>query len=213
MAKREAYGDHRDKTGPFHWGAIELNLPGTRDYDPTLPWVMKVRYDGHLACEVYVYVDDGKVTGWCRAACWAAASRFSKVMARLGIQEASRKRTEPSTTPGPWAGSVSHTQSGVELLVSLAKWEKARLLVEELSEMTREAKVDRKRLERIRGYLIYTPGEKTGMRKGTGVSGLGSPERKGTGPGGGWRRDGSSQTKIHKAQVTEFQTWSARPPG
>ena len=155
MAKREAYGDHRDQKGPFHWGKIVLNLPGTRDYDPTLPWVMKVRYDGHLACEVYVYVDDGKVTGWNRAACWAAASRFSKIMARLGIQDASRKRTEPSTTPGPWAGSVAHTQSGVELLVSLAKWEKARLLVEELSVLAKETMVDRKRLEQTRGYLIY----------------------------------------------------------
>jgi len=155
MAKREAYGDHLDRTGPFHWGTIVLNLPGTRDYDPTFPWIMKARYDGHLACEVYVYVDDGKVTGWCRAACWAAASRFSKVMARLGIQDAARKRTEPSTTPGPWAGSVAHTQNGVELLVSVAKWEKTRVLVEELHALTQVDQVDRKRLEQVRGYLIY----------------------------------------------------------
>ena len=117
IAKFLAYGDHKDKTNSFHWERIILNLPGSVAYDPTLPWVFKVRFDGHLGCEIYVYVDDGKVTGWCKAACWSAASRFSKIMSKLGIQDAARKRTEPLMTPGPWAGSVVHTDGGVVLLV------------------------------------------------------------------------------------------------
>ena len=93
MAKFVAYGNRKDKTNPFRWETVVLNLPGDPAYDPSLPWVMKVRADGHLACEVYIYVDDGKFTGWSRIECWRAAQRFSKVLSKLGIQDAYRKRT------------------------------------------------------------------------------------------------------------------------
>ena len=155
IAKVLAYGDHTDRQNPFHLEEIVLNLPGSSSYDPTLPWVFKVRYDGHLRCEIYVYVDDRKVTGWCKAACWSAASRFLKIMPRLGIQDAVRKRTEPSMTPGTWAGSVIHTDKGVVLLVSNKKWEKSRALMGELNEMIDWPTLDRKNLERIQGFLIF----------------------------------------------------------
>ena len=45
------------------------NLPGTRGYIPVLPWVMKVCVSGHLAYDVYMYVDDGRVTGYSRELC------------------------------------------------------------------------------------------------------------------------------------------------
>ena len=51
-AKFIAYGDRRIRTNPFHWDRVVLNLPGSADYNPSLPWVMKVRFDDHLACEV-----------------------------------------------------------------------------------------------------------------------------------------------------------------
>ena len=89
-------------------------------------------------------------------ACWKAAGEFSKVMSKLGLQDAARKRTEPSVTPGPWAGSVAHTEdSKVTLLVSDKKWEKTQQLVKELSENAKSIEIDRKSLERIRGFLIY----------------------------------------------------------
>jgi hypothetical protein len=156
IAKHIAYGNHQDRDNPFHWEEIILNLPGSWSYDPTLPWVFKVRYDGHLSCEVYVYVDDGKVTGWCKVACWKAAAELAKIMAKLGIQDAARKRTEPSVTPGPWAGSVVHTDgSEVTLLVSEKKWEKTQMVVRELHEKASSPTMNRKALERIRGYLTY----------------------------------------------------------
>ena len=113
IAKFIACGDCKDKGNPFHWEEIILNLPGSWNYDPTLPWVFKVRYDGHLGCKIYIYVDDGKVTGWCKVACWEAVSCFSKVLSKLGIQDACRKRTEPSVMPGPWASSVVHTEESI----------------------------------------------------------------------------------------------------
>ena len=43
---------------PFHWEKVIYNLTGTKGYHPGLPWVMKVKSNGCLACKVYVYVDN-----------------------------------------------------------------------------------------------------------------------------------------------------------
>ena len=51
-----------DKAHPFHWSHVQLNLPGSLDYDPSLPWVAKRREDGSLASEFYIYVDDVRIT-------------------------------------------------------------------------------------------------------------------------------------------------------
>jgi hypothetical protein len=161
--KMDAYGDSRDRTNPFHWEKVVLNLPGSEDYRPDLPWVMKVRFDGHLACEVFVYVDDGRITGFCREICWAAARRMASVCTKRGVQDSSRKRTGPSTTPGPWAGTMCFTNDDrVAGLVSQTKWDKTRALVLELKEMVEVAlakeggkSMPRQRLLEIRGYLNY----------------------------------------------------------
>ena len=55
-------GDRMDKANPFHWSHVQLNLPGSLDYDPSLPWVAKRREDGSLASEFYIYVDDVRIT-------------------------------------------------------------------------------------------------------------------------------------------------------
>ena len=86
-----AYGDRRLLTNPFAWEEVQLNLPGSHGYNPSLPWVMKVRSDGHLASEVYVYVDDGRATGWSAQECWRAVRRFCGVCSHRGVQDASRK--------------------------------------------------------------------------------------------------------------------------
>ena len=155
IAKTIAYGDRRDRNNPFHWEEVILNLPGSWHYDPTMPWVYKLRWDKNLACEIYIYVDDGKTTGWSRLACWQASRRFASVCSHLGIQDAARKRTEPSRTPGPWAGSVIHTEDGVRALVTQKKWDKIKSLIAELEQMSKLEKVPRKRLEQIRGFFNY----------------------------------------------------------
>ena len=154
-AKHAAYGDRQEITNPFGWVRVWLNLPGSKTYDPTLPWVMKIRVDGHLACEVYLYVDDGRITGWCSLECWRAARRFCAECTRLGIQDASRKRTAPTQQPGPWAGTVVHTHEGVVATVSSVKWERTRSLILELRDLHQERAIPHKRLEQIRVFLIY----------------------------------------------------------
>ena len=103
---------------------------------------MKVRFDSYLACKVYVYVDNGRVTGHTMELCWAAGRRFASVCSKGGVQDAARKRTFPSWEPGPWADTVCHT-SGGEIIgtVSQEKWEKTKALVTELADMVAEAVV------------------------------------------------------------------------
>ena len=123
-AKHIAYENHKGEANPFKWASVRLNLPGSESYDPKLPWVMKVRSDGHLACEIYIYVDDGRITGWSREETWKAARWFCAICNSLGIQDAARKRTFPSRTQGPWAGTVVHTIDGVVMTVTEVKWMK-----------------------------------------------------------------------------------------
>ncbi len=52
IAKTIAYGDRKDRSNPFHWEEVILNLPGSWHYDPTMPWVYKLRWDKNLACEI-----------------------------------------------------------------------------------------------------------------------------------------------------------------
>ncbi len=62
--KFEIYRDQKDTVNPFHWDRVELNLPGSRGYRLDLPWVMKIRKNSHLVVEIFVYVDDGRPTGY-----------------------------------------------------------------------------------------------------------------------------------------------------
>ena len=154
--RRDRHGHHAEDN-PFRWDRVKLNLPGSATYNAMLPWVMKIRKDGHLACEVYVYVDDGRVTGHSKVECWKACRQFCAALQKLGIQDAARKRTEPSLVPGPWAGTVVHTETGVIATITLVKWLKTQSLIKELDEMLREdpKNIPHKRLEQIRGFLIY----------------------------------------------------------
>lgn len=129
IAKVIAYGDRTDPNNPFQWELAVLNLPGSADYDPTLPWVYKLRVDLRIANEIYVYVNDGRSTGATKLECWRGTRRFASVCSHLSIQDAARKRTEPSTTPGPWAGSLLHTNNGITTTVTQKKWDKVRAIV------------------------------------------------------------------------------------
>jgi|SaaInl74LU_5_DNA_1037368.scaffolds.fasta_scaffold03412_7 hypothetical protein len=158
--KFEAYGDRTDASNPFQYARVELNLPGSKGYRPDLPWVMKMRLDGHLASEVYVYVDDGRTTGHNVEAAWAACRRFASVCSKLGIQDASRKRNFPSTTQGDWSGSTCHTDGGmVTATVSQPRWDKTRSYIRELHTLVVEAAeqggIPIQNLLRIRGFLQY----------------------------------------------------------
>ena len=166
--KLVAYGDRRVRTNPFHYARVVFNLPGTPGYRPDLPWVMKVRFDGHLACEVFVYVDDSRATGHCRWIAWKAIRRFPSVCTLHGIQIAERKSTFSSVEPASWAGTNTETSGGqVAATVSQKKWEKTKACVRQLAELVSAAdeaappgsseavRIPLKPLLSIMGFLIY----------------------------------------------------------
>jgi hypothetical protein len=157
-AKEAMYGDRHDAENPFQWDKIKFNLPTTEGYDPSLPWVAKIRVDGTLASEVFIYVDDARIVGETSERCWDATRRFASYCNSVGIQDAPRKRHGPSQTPEPWAGTVTHTDNGeVVGLVSQAKWDKAKAHIKEMRKMYESdpKRMPRGRLESIRGFLIY----------------------------------------------------------
>jgi hypothetical protein len=54
------------------------NLPGDEDYDPTLPWIAKMRHDRMVAADVHIYVDDCCITAPTQDLAWLAASHMAK---------------------------------------------------------------------------------------------------------------------------------------
>jgi hypothetical protein len=113
---------------------VRLNLPGSNDYDPSKPWVSKIRLeDEQIAADLFILVDDMRPTGPSWKECWLAARRAGSKLNYLGIQDAPRERCDSSKSPGAWAGGVIHTTpEGVFVLISREKWDKAKAQLEEV---------------------------------------------------------------------------------
>jgi len=153
-----AKGDYANPSNPFAFTHVRLNLPGSPQYSPSLPWVSKFNARTNaIANDVKTYVDDKRVTGASKAACLRATRRAASMLSYLGMQDACRKRVSPSQRAGAWAGSVCHTDDGkVSVLVTVDKWLKARSLITELLAIASTTNTfDFKMLESARGFLIY----------------------------------------------------------
>lgn len=159
IAEEFILGDHTDENNVFSWDSVRLNLPGAENYDPALPRVSKIRSkDGRIAADLFIFVDEVRLTGSSQQEAWLAARRAASLLNHLGIQDAPRKRRDSSTKPGAWAGSVLRTDmDAVNTLVSEDKWSKTQCLLKEVKEMLSRdpTRLNRKRLEQIRGYLIH----------------------------------------------------------
>jgi hypothetical protein len=159
VAKEVIRGERRDPKNVYRWDHVRLNLPGSEEYDPSKPWVSKLRLeDGRIAADLFIFVDDLRPTGPSRQEAWKAARQAASKLNHLGIQDAPRKRRDSSQCPGAWAGSVVKTsKDGVFVLTSQEKWDKAKAQLKEVMEMLEKDpdKLSRKRLEQIRGFLQY----------------------------------------------------------
>jgi hypothetical protein len=128
VADKIIKGNRSDPKNEFRWEKVRLKLPGSCDYDPSSPWVSKVRADGKIASDLFTFVDDLRPTGPGRIDCWKAARRAASVLNWLGIQDAPRKRRDSSQSPGAWYGSVIRIiPDGAYVLASEDKWDKAKL--------------------------------------------------------------------------------------
>jgi hypothetical protein len=134
VAKEVVRGDWKDPKNAYRWDEVRMNLLGMHSYDPGLPWVSKIRLtDGTIAADLFVYVDDARITGATKDDCCTATCQAGSIFNSLGIQEAARKRRWPSRKPGAWAGSiVESTDQGVFVQVSDEKWDKCRRYIGEI---------------------------------------------------------------------------------
>ena len=46
-----------------YWVDVRINLPGDSDYDPSVPWISKIRENGDIAADVHPYVGLGLIKG------------------------------------------------------------------------------------------------------------------------------------------------------
>eukprot|EP00978_Attheya_sp_CCMP212_P033906 scaffold139357_cov37-Attheya_sp.AAC.1 len=100
MAEEFIRGDRKDPHNIFRWDSVEFNLPGSDDYDPSMPWVYKVRLsDWKIAVDVFGFVDDFRQTGKSQKEAWLAGRQVASRSNHLGIQHAPRKRRDGSSTP------------------------------------------------------------------------------------------------------------------
>jgi hypothetical protein len=180
IARRLILGNHRDaENNPFAWDHVRLNQPGDNDYRPDLPWIMLIRRDGALATLVCQYIDDLRTCAKDKSTAWKASSRIAKMLGWLGLQDAARKRREPSQSPGAWSGATVVTLgSNVFQSVTPERWVKnqtyvrwlascvgkvnevsARVLSEEellkAKSHDLESLINHKKLESCRGFLVY----------------------------------------------------------
>ena len=159
IAEEVIKGDRHDPNNPFSWACVQLNLPGSIDYDPEISWIRKVRDDLLSACELFTFVDDERVKGATRELTWQASHRLAAVQSYLGIQDAARKVGECLQQPRAWAGAVVHVipDKGIYVLTSDEKWLKMKRIIAKWSDVldSGASNLDHKQLLSDRGFLVY----------------------------------------------------------
>jgi hypothetical protein len=127
IAEEVLLGNPLDEQNIFRWARVRFNLPGSQSYDPSKSWVCKVRSDGQVAANVFIYVDDIRSSAPTLEEAWTASQRISSVLASLGLQDAARKRRDPGMETGAWTGSVVWTSEGsLTISTTQEKWDKVK---------------------------------------------------------------------------------------
>lgn len=159
-------GDRNNPTNPFRWSKVVFNLPGSKNYNPSLPRVYRIRIEGTIAGDLFIYIDDLRVTCPTRKECWEGAHQVCCRLTWLGLQDAPRKRSEVSMVPRAWAGSIVHTDNDVvTVLIAEKKWNKAKGWIQWLAScLDVSNKLNHKELEKCRGFLIYVSRTYKSMR-------------------------------------------------
>ena len=176
-AKHIALGDPADENNPFQWDRVIENLPGTQEYDPSLPWIMKMRRDGKSASDIAQYVDDMRIIAATKELAWQCSSRTAKTLCHLGLQDAARKRRPQSQRPGAWAGATIASDGDVVTKgVTQERWNKLQKKIRWIAhqvglrdefteedvgagsqgaEETPEGKIRFKTTEQYVGFIVY----------------------------------------------------------
>ena len=102
-------GDHTDTNNPFHWYHVQFNLPCTTGYNPRLPCVWLIRFNGELVVRVISLFDDGRVYRLGSERVQSGLRKYFAGLKFIGNQEAERKRTDGGQQPRDWCGCCVYT--------------------------------------------------------------------------------------------------------
>ena len=118
------------------WSKVKLNLPGSPEFHPSLPRVMKWnKIKEAMTGDIKAFVDDLRASGVDEEHAWQVARWVCARFQYLGLQHAARKRRPPARVTGAWAGSIFSTVNGeISVFVSEEKWMKAKGMLDELLE-------------------------------------------------------------------------------
>lgn len=157
IAEEVILGDPKAKNNVFRWDRMQLNLPGSENYNPSKAWVSKVRVDGSVAADVFTYVDDIRTSAPTIGEAWLASQRTSTTLGFLGIQDAARKRRDPGEETGAWTGSIVWTTNHeVSVMTSQEKWDKTRNHLSWIKDCMQDPRgIENKQLQSCRGFLVY----------------------------------------------------------
>ena len=155
-------GDRLDITNPFYWDKVILNLPGTDDYEPSMPWVHKWNSRSKsMAAFFGTYIDDIRGGAASELVCRQAIHRAASRINYLGQQDAPRKRGQATKTPRAWAGSkcLSVEGEGLYVLSMKEKWLKAKIMIDNWYAKVVDddscTELEYKELERSVGFLCH----------------------------------------------------------
>ncbi len=106
IAEEVIRGDRHNLSNTFQWSYVHLNLPGMKEYNPSLACLSKWQVDGLLASNFVCLVDDPRVVGHGQARVIEAGHAISTREAWLGIQDALRKISAAGGTQRPGIGQA-----------------------------------------------------------------------------------------------------------
>ena len=153
-------GDRFDRGNIFRWEAFCLNLPGSIDYNPSLPAGYKWNEETQaIAADFDTYVDDIRSSNSSEEGCVLTSRRIASMCNYLGIQDAARKRRFPSKNPGVWCGAkTASDEAGIYTATTQEKWDKGKRIIggwlEEL-ETSGDYTLLHKPMLSGRGFLVH----------------------------------------------------------
>ena len=93
-------GNYTNTNNTFFWNEVVLNLPGSTNYDPTMPWVYRWNnIDKRMPAFFNTYIDDTRSGAEDELSCRAVTRRVASRLNYLGQQDAARKRGHPAKEP------------------------------------------------------------------------------------------------------------------
>jgi hypothetical protein len=162
VAEKSCRGPASAKDNPMGYHEVCLNVPGSSDYNPSLPRVMKWNQAAKaIAGDVFTFVDDLRSSGHSVQNSWQVSHQLGSRLQYLGIQDAPRKRRPPSQTPDACAGGILSPANGrITKYFSVEKWKRGQIMIWWLEDEVNACPnkipwLNFKRLESTAGFLCH----------------------------------------------------------